>query len=292
MPNFRRFLSRRWIFAGVIVMIALPMLHPFVRQSIIGPTIDGIPWCVWEDEARRRADPSPPPETWFHQVMRRFGFMQRNDNPTVDVQSAAALPLHLYLADDRDAKVRRFALRMLAMRLPAHEAEVTPVFRRHLEDDDSGCRLSAAQGVWFAAKDLRVKAVLLPLLNENDVDMRRDAVCALGEMANSAPDLFEPFLKLTEDKDDLVRRQSLIIMGHFGKRSVPILQQALHDPSADMRQLAIHATSIMGKNGKELIPILQALVMDDPVPQIRHDAAHALHKLDAKKFSKPAAGKD
>ena len=40
--------THRWcrLVIGGSILCALPMLHPFVRQSIFGPTIDGIPWCV------------------------------------------------------------------------------------------------------------------------------------------------------------------------------------------------------------------------------------------------------
>ena len=43
MPNFRCFLSRRWllVFAVVLVIAGVPMLHPYPRQALIGPTIRG-----------------------------------------------------------------------------------------------------------------------------------------------------------------------------------------------------------------------------------------------------------
>ncbi|MBI2807582.1 MAG: hypothetical protein HYX68_21585 [Planctomycetes bacterium] len=51
MSNPLRFLSRRRLLAffGVaLLLFGLAMLHPYPRQSLFGPTIDGIPWCMWE----------------------------------------------------------------------------------------------------------------------------------------------------------------------------------------------------------------------------------------------------
>jgi hypothetical protein len=47
MPNFRRFVSRRWLLAFVgaaALVFGLLMLHPYPRQSLFGPTIRGKPW--------------------------------------------------------------------------------------------------------------------------------------------------------------------------------------------------------------------------------------------------------
>ena len=58
MSLLRRLSSRRWLlaFAALLVIAGVPMLHPYPRQSLFGPTIRGKPWCVWEDNLRQRVD--------------------------------------------------------------------------------------------------------------------------------------------------------------------------------------------------------------------------------------------
>ena len=60
------FWQRRWCRALLWAAIAfgLACLHPFVRQSIFGPTIEGIPWCVWESRVRERANIDQP-KSWL-----------------------------------------------------------------------------------------------------------------------------------------------------------------------------------------------------------------------------------
>ena len=55
MPNFRRFLIRRWLLGllgAAALLFGVLMLHPYPRQSLFGPTIRGKPWCEWEDTVR------------------------------------------------------------------------------------------------------------------------------------------------------------------------------------------------------------------------------------------------
>jgi hypothetical protein len=67
----------RFVGAGLI-LCALPLLHPFIRQSIFGPTIQGIPWCVWEDEVRMAVDPDRK-ESWFQKKLQEIGVLQPRD---------------------------------------------------------------------------------------------------------------------------------------------------------------------------------------------------------------------
>ena len=46
MSLLRRFPSRRWLlaFAAVLLSAGVPMLHPYPRQALFGPTLRGKPW--------------------------------------------------------------------------------------------------------------------------------------------------------------------------------------------------------------------------------------------------------
>src|SRR5436190_484371 len=57
MHNFRGFMTRRRLLAslGVAALVfGVAMLFPYPRQFLFGPRVRGEPWCVWENEVRRK----------------------------------------------------------------------------------------------------------------------------------------------------------------------------------------------------------------------------------------------
>jgi HEAT repeat protein len=264
-----------------LILCALPLLHPFIRQSLVGPTIEGIPWCVWEDEFRRQVHGNQK-KAWFYQALEKLGLGNSGGMP-IDPFMSAAYPLHVSLADDSDVKVRRAALGILMFRSEKREAAVGPVFRRHLHDDDKTCRLLAARGAWLAQKDAEAKPVSFALLGDGDRDVRFNAISNLALMAPETPDLFETLAKLAGDADPLMRSQAMGSMGHFGKRGVAILRDGLKDPTANVRTNAIYAAYHATKAGVDMTPELLAMQHDADWSN-RRSAANWLHQLDPKRF--------
>jgi hypothetical protein len=282
--------KRRWcrLLLVVVILCALPLLHPFVRQSIFGPTIDGIPWCVWENEFRICADPQRQ-ESWLYSMLRKFRLIQER-RIGLPPHHAASLPLYLHLAKDRDVLVRRLALDQLAL-VQMHgepNADVVAIFRQRLQDDDPRCRLIAAGGVWRQTKDAEMKSVVLPLLDHPDRHIRMSAIYVLTTMAVDAPDLFDPLSKLTEVQ---VRADAISSLAYFGKRGLPILQRALRDPDRNIRRCAVFSAARLGKDAENLIPLMLTL-QKEADPSFRQDLANALHQIDPTRFAKPAQGDD
>lgn len=273
--------GRRLLCIGLIVA-ALPLLHPFVRQSTFGPKIDGIPWCVWDAEVRREAHAGEP-RSWFVQLMEKLGL--RDQSLAIDLDSRKLVPVLLHMAEDPDEKVRRVALDRLQRWHKEHEEEITPVFERHLDDGDAHCRLNAAWGVWVTRKDPKAIPVVLPFKEHADPFVRACAIDLLAEAAALDPALFGTLAPLAEDSNPQVRRIAVRSMRHFGKRGMPILQRALTDNGPGVRMMAIFAAADLGKDAEELIPILQTFASD---ANYRLQAAHALHKIDPKRFPGPA----
>ncbi|MBI3823399.1 MAG: HEAT repeat domain-containing protein [Planctomycetes bacterium] len=282
--------QRRWcrlLIAGV-VLCALPLLHPFARQSIFGPTIDGIPVCVYEDEVRAAADPDHG-NHWVYKTLRKFGLISVQ---SVGLPSAngEAFEFYVRLAKDRDARVRRLALGKLADILPNRESEIISIFRHSLEDEDSLCRLVAIEGLWRNGKDPQIRNILLPMLDDGDQELRRSALNLVIAMARDAPELFEPLARLTNDADLTVRHNAIQSMRHFDAHGVPILEKALCDPNVTMRLCAIAGVP-PEKHSEPLIPILLRLTKD-PNAQVSRDAANALYIMNPKRFAKPATWLD
>jgi hypothetical protein len=279
--------NRRWcrlLLAGM-VLCGLPLLHPLVRQSLFGPKIDGIPWCVWESEVRIAADPQRQ-ENLYYEVMKKLGLVNER-HVGLPPRTAESLPLYLQLAKDRDARVRRLALQQMEWMSNEHDSDILPTLRQSLQDDDPECRLLAAAGVWRTTKDVGMKAIALPLLEHADPKVRIAAVHVLSEMAGNAPELLEPLAKSMDDSDWRVRELVVSSLAHFGKRGLPILQRGLRDPAIRVRSFAVLTSGGLGKDAEELIPIL-LMLQNDPDPFFHRYVPKALHQIDPKRFAKPA----
>jgi hypothetical protein len=286
--------QRRWcrLLVALTILCALPLLNSFVRQSIFGPTIDGIPWCEWEDYLRRSVHPDRSSPSWFERTLDKILPTKRMGG-AVNLDTLAALPLYLHLAEDSDVKVRQEALgRMVhGYTYREHQSEIMPTYRRHLQDADPYCRLCAAEGIWNETKDREMIAVVLLLTDQAQASVHMSAGCLLAEMAGADPDLFEPLSKLAEDADLYVRIAAVSSMKHFGKRGVPVLRQALQDSAPYVRFCAITAASKLGQDALELTPLLRPF-QKDPNPHVGRSAAHALYMIDPKQFPKPATWVD
>ena len=272
--------KRRWcrLLGIAFIVCALPLLHPFIRQSIFGPQIDGVPWCVWEDEVRMAAHPDQK-RSWLFEKLEKIGLIQGREHIGLGLNRASTLPISLHLADDDDPSVRAIALVSMLQCQQKHEAECEPIFRRHLQDDDPRCRMLALTGAWQTSQDIKLKSIAVSMLNDRDEQVRQNAAWVLAEMAPLDPDLFIPLAELVDDPDIRVRYSVSHSMRYFGKRGVPMLRKALHDGDKNVRTTAIQSTARLGKDGQELIPILEAM-RNDPEPSIRRGASHGLYVMD------------
>jgi len=265
----------------------LPLLHPFIRQSIFGPTIDGVPWCVWEDEIRAAAEPERGRRSWFGQLLADLGLERQRIGLDRNFE---ALPVYLHLTNDGDLTVRRHAISQLSHWRSTYDKSA-PTLRGRLDDDDPLCRLWAAQVVWFATKERETIEVVRPLHNHENLEVRRTAVSLLCYMARSEPSMFDTVAKFAADPDAIVRMDAVNALQAYGKRVLPLLRQALRDPDKIVRLTAIRVTSELRADGAELVPQMLAM-QNDPDPNIRRNASHALYMMDSKQFAKPATWVD
>jgi HEAT repeat protein len=279
--------QRRWRFflGAILALVCLPLLHPFVRQALFGPTIDGIPWCYWEDTVRHRAHPERAEGSWLQQMLVKTGLFKAPAPADAQLHIRAAIPVLIHCADDRDVAVRRVVFEYLEN---MRDEALLPVFRRHLQDDDRYCRVMAACGMWGITKDRELKNVALPLRDDPERHLRIHAAILLGNIAGEDPELFDPLAEFAEDPDAHPRYEAVRSMRHFGKRGVPILRKAMRDPNQFVRIAAIQTAAKLGKDSAELIPDLLAF-QNDPDRHVRWSASQALHNLDPERF--PATAK-
>jgi hypothetical protein len=271
----------------IAIVIGLFLLLPFARQLVFGPKIDDVPWCVWEREARIAADPERHRSSWLRKIGSWLGLDGGHYFTPSVWKSDSVLPLHVELAQDQDAKVRLFALTHLDSAIRLNNAELLPVMRRHLDDDDVECRFIAAHRVWWKTQDPAAKASLLSLVDCADNHVRENVAEVLAGMAKADRDLFEPLAKLAKDDRSRIRAWALGAMPLFGKRALPTIRWALDDPQSCYA--AVEAAGGLGPDAVELIPMLQTLRKDGPY-SMRPDIAEALSKIDPMRFPSPGKG--
>src|ERR1019366_2401037 len=87
------------------------MLHPYPRQLIFGPRIQGIPWSACEDDLRADAHDYPPAKGFVADQWRKLNFPEGDPRLHLNYDDPSMIPLLLDLVDDEDVKVRRKCLR-------------------------------------------------------------------------------------------------------------------------------------------------------------------------------------
>ena len=287
MPNFRRFLSRRWLLAvvGVAALaFGLLMLHPYPRQSLFGPTIRGKPWCVWEDANRRQVVGGDNDKTLTAMLLRWIGVKHEPMELRTLLNHPEMLPLVLELAEDQDREMRSAMLYTLPSCDQLHDPSVLPVLRRRLQDEDSYCRVLAARALWYVAKNKEGFAVAQRELEESrDGNAHREASWLLTDASASSPELFPVFAAHAKHPDPVLRREAMTALSRFGKKSLPILCQGLEDADLEVRYGAVAALEHLGPDAKEAVPAL-ARRLNDTEDLVRSRTVDALLRIDPRAF--------
>src|SRR5205823_4064421 len=146
-PRPRRWRLRALVCTPLAVLCLVTLLHPYLRQSLFGPTVRGKPLCYWQDQFRARAEPDEYRNSFSDRLTKLLVSVGLKNPTTVDhlFYSADVLPVLESLVDDRSVRVRRGVLGYL-MQLPA-SPEVDAVIFRLLEDPDATVRAATLLAV-------------------------------------------------------------------------------------------------------------------------------------------------
>ena len=275
MKSLRQLLSYRksWALGLGLLGCTLPLLHPYSRQSLFGPQIDGIPVCVWEDEIYRNVHPQ---RSWFWERLARFR-VDRQQDWAVDVNSRAALPLYERLAEEGDAAVRQYSLKQLKSMMEDRN-QFLRIVERHLDDSDPACRLLAIDHLWKAKKDPRAIAAALTLRDHPSDDSRLQAFRLLERMSAYDASLGESLAAACDDRNPEIRQCVMRALVNFPELATDALRKGLRDQDQWVRYHAVKSASTPALLNDVLA------VSTDPDRTIRRNAAFAAHRIDPQRF--------
>jgi len=282
MPNFRRFLSRRWLFgfAGLTALLfGLAMLHPYPRQSLFGPKLGGVPMCVWEDRVAQSAHNKKTDD----EISTKLWVWLGGSTKLPDLTEEGVDRLCIELLTHRDPAVRLLVLEGFLSRESLHEPFVLPDLRRCLHDACPKNRLMAALAIWSVHQDPEGLRAIESVLRDPDAKTREFAMSRLRMFTKCSPEELPIIEVCARDPADEVRYQAIWALRKFGKKALPSMTNGLDDKSLDVREAAVHGVWQLGPEAKEAIPALQRRLHDESF-KIRGDAAQALRDIDPERF--------
>jgi hypothetical protein len=322
----RKRLLRSAVYGTLAAAVLLFLAHPYSRQSVFGPTVEGLPLCYWQDEFRAFVDRNAPPPS-IARIYRWLGIDRRDQPWGVPEKASDRLIVLLSLADDPDAQVRMNVANLLSWaefppdkRDPAvirllqdHDPEVRtaaancvrnigrpgiqgaiPVLLPMLDDTDPAVKLAAAHALWHlsAKKAHEIVPILRQALRQPNPLTRHDAANVLAEIGTDAMDaLAELAACAAADPAPFVRRKAITALKGLGGPGVPALMDALRDPDVITRILAMRALGSLGPTAQPAAAAVQALV-NDPAPEVRIVAGEVLQRIDPEHHPAPTEDKD
>jgi ParB family chromosome partitioning protein len=120
------------------------------------------------------------------------------------------------VANHPDDQVRREVVKALAWRLRKRDGDAEPL-RKALGHRDPTTQFLAAEGLALAGRPDGLNVLLASIDFATDLDIRRGAVLALGELADERA--FETLLKLAGEDAHALQESSAEAIGHMGRSS-------------------------------------------------------------------------
>jgi hypothetical protein len=267
---------------AIVACLALPL----PRQLLFGPKIHGEPWCLWEAEVRRLANPEAEQKRWTNQVLDWLGLADVHLIPEHLDHDPELLPLLLQLSRDPDVAVRRQIIHWMVTDPKAFaDPSAHDVLLERLAEKDIALRIDAAHGFWLIFEDPCVFPVLMKDVTNTHYDLTH-RLTAVGALRASCVKLgagFEQFAELAKSPDVPLRNRFMMEAFHFGKPAVPYLIKGLRDPDVYVQGSAVQSLKQLGRDAKDAIdPLLE--LRNHPQENMRRSVQEALAAIDPERF--------
>jgi HEAT repeat protein len=198
------------------------------------------------------------------------------------VAKPAVQPLTAAL-EDADPTVRAAAADALG-RIGPDARSAAPTLLALLKDAQKPVRRAAVFALGRVdpeEKDAPAAALVGVLKSDSDIDLRREALLALGFLGERSESVVTALASILADKNAELRALAALTLGRFGSavRSVDavVLKALKTDPEKDVRlNLVRTLCSGYGSDAPSLIPILAERLKDDPAFEVRVAIAEEL----------------
>jgi HEAT repeat protein len=298
------------------VLVSLPLLHPYPRQAVFGPTLEGRPLCYWQETARRNIAPDEVEDSWSYKLLDLFGIRPQAGNqepgglplsepeerrtllvsllgdPSPRVRAAVAKALGALppssetiagltaLLADPNRDVRMIAVASLTKFRPRIRAAI-PKLTELLEDEDSEICVAVAEFIASSRSERKSRVAFMTfreLLRDADPAIRVRAVHGLHRTAREGDDIFPKLVGCCRDPHPAVRRAALVAMWEYGSRAMPLFVQALQDDDASVRREALMILGSHGRAAREKLALIVPL-LHDPARDVADAAEKALAQI-------------
>ena len=166
-------------------------------------------------------------------------------------------------------------LRTALVRAGARSRPAIPVLIEVLQDSSRDQENAARTLATFGPEARSAIPALLDPLADGWMHLRPEAIAALGQIASAES---PPLLAALENPSADVRSGVVEVLGHFPD-ALPLITEALNDPSARVRLSALRSLAELQRSAKPAIPQIRAL-LDADSRTIREAAALALQKVE------------
>jgi len=141
-------------------------------------------------------------------------------------------------------------------------------------------RLKAALALWRIdpREKSAVVAALISTLRDNDLDVRGEAIAALGHMGPAASEAVPTLGKALLGLDAVYSHFASLALGQIGKSAVGVLIDGMKSDRASVRWDSAVALGQIGADARAAVPQLIAM-LDDKDPIYRTQAATSLGQI-------------
>ncbi len=199
------------------------------------------------------------------------------------IRDVAGKLVSLYMDRTGAGKYRPLRERLLARMayLGDTEAgrETTRLLLHALNDEDNNVRRYAVEALGQTGQSSgEVVSALLHALNDEDNNVRRYAVEALGRLGQSSGEVVSALLHACKDEDKNVRASAVQALGRLGQSSGEVVSALLHackDEDNNVRRYAVQALGQTGQSSGEVVSALLHACKDED-KNVRASAVEAL----------------
>jgi HEAT repeat protein len=202
---------------------------------------------------------------------------------TIAADATPAIPALGTILRDKDKELRGLAINAL-VRIDPQAKSAGPLFRQALGDDDPNVRLAALYALEPTARQVEaVVKDVAGALRDSDRNVRLGAISVLGRIGPTAKGAMPALTEALGDPDAAVRITAAeVIVGiDTGKVAavLPVLTEGLlKDKDEQVRRSAAYVIGQIGSPAKDAVTALNQ-ALKDPSPDVRQAAAAALEKV-------------